>query len=193
MRIFTCQEWGAAPKDTSRLARTPAQGIVIHHTTTPDVPPLPGSAAEQQRCFRLARGIQSAHLGRGWKDTGQNFTCTRSGLLLEGRHGSLAAAQQGRVVQGSHAGNKQANRERWGIENEGLYTSQLPPAALWNALVELCAWLCLWGDVDSQAIHGHREYKSTQCPGDAFFARLGDLRAAVHTRKLELMRPATPP
>jgi hypothetical protein len=188
MHIFACQEWGATPKDTSRLGRSPARGIVIHHTAGPNVRPLSNVGVEKQRCFRLGREIQRSHLARGWLDTGQHFTCTRSGLLLEGRHGSLAAARHGLVVQGSHAGDKQANRVQWGIENEGLYTSELPPAALWNSLVELCAWLCFWGRVDSQEIHGHREYRATQCPGDRLSARLDALRAAVHQRKLELMR-----
>jgi hypothetical protein len=188
MKIFTCQEWDALPKDTNHLSRSAARGIVIHHTTSPNVAPRTGAGDEQQRCFRLARQIQQSHLDRGWMDTGQHFTCTRSGLLLEGRHGSLAAAQKGRVVRGSHAGNNEANIFRWGIENEGLYVSELPPAALWQSLVELCSWLCLWGKVDSQEIHGHREYKSTQCPGDTFFGRLDELRTAVHARKSELMK-----
>lgn len=186
-RIYGTAEWGAIPVNTASLRRQPAAGIVVHHTAGRNVQPLPDEAEERERCFVLARGIQAAHLARGWKDSGQHFTVTRSGLILEGRHGSLAAAENGRVIRGAHAGDDTANRTLFGVECEGTYTAELPPEALWTALVELCAWLCLWGSAQSREIHPHRLYRPTQCPGDRFVTRLPALRRAVHDRKLVLM------
>jgi len=124
----------------------------------------------------------------GWRDSGQHFTVTRSGLVLEGRNGSLAAAQHGRVVHGAHAGDDEANQTCWGIENEGTYIQGAMPEAQWKSLVNLCAWLCFWGKVQSASICGHREYKATQCPGDWLFGQLPDLRFQVHMAKAALMQ-----
>ncbi|MGH3376888.1 MAG: peptidoglycan recognition protein family protein, partial [Actinoallomurus sp.] len=72
------------------------------------------------------------------------------------------------------------NGHTLGIENEGTYTSVLPPAALWNALVQTLAWLCDdYGLDPHSAIVGHRDYNVTQCPGDALYAKLPQLRNDV--------------
>src|SRR5205823_1500800 len=142
--------------------------------------------AEQHASFAVARAIQHAHLARGWADTGNHFTVSRGGLIMEGRHGSLAGARQGKVVRGAHAGVSEINATWFGIENEGTYTTEwLMPPQQWNALVELCAWLAFWGDFDSQIIQPHNHFRPTQCPG-LLRDHLVELRAAVHERKSQI-------
>lgn len=194
MTLVSCAEWGARPVDNTSLRKRPAAGVVLHHTAGANTAPFSDVAgAEEARCFDLARSIQRAHLRRGWRDSGHHFLISRSGRILEGRHGSIAAARAGRVIHGAHAGNNAANRTMWGLETEGTYTHELPPPAQWDAMVELCAWLCLWGEVQSRELHGHRIYRATQCPGDLLFARLPELRRAVHDRKTVLMEDDRPP
>ena len=70
-----------------------------------------------------------------------------------------------------------------GIENDGLYTSQDTTVALFNSLVQTCAWLCSAYGLDPHAaIVGHRDYvTTTECPGDVLYARLPELRDRVAT------------
>ncbi len=110
--------------------------IVIHHTATSN-----GTATTQAAAFSLARGIQNHHMdSNGWMDTGQNFTVSRGGYVMEGRHRSLETLRGGTsFVHGAHAGND--NGRSIGIENEGTFTSVTPPAALYSALVDSCAYI----------------------------------------------------
>ena len=67
-----------------------------------------------------------------------------------------------------------------GIEHEGTYVSADVPTALFDMSVLTCAWLCNQYGLDPHvAIVGHRDYNSTQCPGDVFYARLPELRDRV--------------
>ena len=188
MKIMPCAEWDARPINNLVLPRTHAQGIVIHHTATPNVRPVWPATLEVWRCRRLARAIQRDHIqGNGWRDSGHHFLVTRSGHVLEGRNGSFLAAQRGVVIQGAHAGDANVNKDHWGIEMEGTYTSKLPSSRQLAALVDLCAHLCLWGDVQSAQIYGHRKYRPTECPGERLFDYLPILQWRVHERKAQLM------
>lgn len=187
-KIFTTDEWGADPA-TATFTTKPARGIVVHNTESANRAALQGEA-ERDKAFALARSIQNSHFGRGFSDTGQHFTISRGGLILEGRHGSLSAARVGKVVNGAHAcGVGAFNRQWFGIEIEGdnREEDKVTPAQF-AVLTELCAWLCFWGGVDSSKILPHFDVKEgcTDCPGK-FAARVPGLREAVHNRKLELM------
>lgn len=190
LSIIDCGGWEARPVDTSALSRMRAVGVTVHHTTSPNVVPYRSATKERLRCCALARSIQAEHQARGWLDTGQHFLVSRSGLILEGRHGSLTAARQGLVVHGAHAGQDFANTRTSGIECEGLYTADTMPARQWNALVNLIAHLATWGEgFDTEQIFPHRHWVATACPGDAFAARIDELRTAAHEAKLALIAP----
>lgn len=179
--IHDTTSWGARPPRTAitLLNRRP-KGIVIHHTASANV-----SDTSLVHAKQLARNIQAFHMGpqRNWIDTGQHFTVSRGGHMLEGRHRSLEAALGGqRHVLGAHAGDA-CNRGYVGIENEGTYMTGLPPATQWQALVKLCAWLCNQYGMDTDNIIGHRQCKSTDCPGDRFFGELDRLRRDVEASR----------
>lgn len=174
--IHGTASWNAQPprQAVNVLNRRP-KGIVIHHTASANVDD--GSLAHAKQ---LARNIQAFHMGpqREWIDTGQHFTVSRGGHVLEGRHRSLEAARGGqRHVLGAHAEN--CNTEFVGIENEGTYTDRLPTNVQWEALVQLCAWLCQQYGMTVDNIVGHRQCKSTECPGEKFFGKLERLRQDV--------------
>ncbi|MER8568688.1 phage tail tip lysozyme [Mesorhizobium sp. M0924] len=175
--IHDTASWGAhPPKSAIAVLNRRPKGIVIHHTASANVADTSLVHAKQ-----LARNIQSFHMGpqRNWKDTGQHFTVSRGGHMLEGRHRSLEIARAGQKhVLGAHAGDA-CNSDYVGIENEGTYMVGLPPAAQWTALVQLCAWLCNQYGMSTADIIGHRQCKSTDCPGDRFFGQLSKLRNDV--------------
>lgn len=175
--VTGCDGWGAAPptQPVTVLGRRPAK-ILVHHTATPNTTDL-----SQTHAYRLARSIQQAHFGRGWIDSGQQFTISRGGYVLEGRHSSLTALRNGNQhVVGAHCTGQ--NEVALGIENEGTYESVPPPTAVYQRLVALCAYACQQYALAPAEIYGHRDFDSTQCPGQLLYQRLPQLRADVAAR-----------
>lgn len=174
-RVYTTAEWGAvAPvEDIVVLDRVPTF-IVVHHTAEP------GNSEDYslEHAKQICRDIQQAHIARGFGDSGQQFTNSRGGYVLEGRHQSLGVVQGGtQHVQGAHVGDH--NSETIGIENEGIYVDVDVPQALWDSLVDLVAWIAVQYDRPVADIMGHRDFNSTECPGTVLYGRLQELRDAV--------------
>ncbi|MEB3370880.1 peptidoglycan recognition protein family protein [Saccharopolyspora mangrovi] len=173
--ISSTADWNArdALGDIEVLDSKPTM-IIVHHTATPN-----SDDTSQAHAFELSRQIQAFHMdSNGWSDTGQNFTNSRGGHLMEGRHKSLAALQGGtQHVKGAHAGEQ--NSVSLGIENEGTYTEASVPDSLWDSLVELCLYMVSQYGIEPGEIYGHRDYMSTACPGDVLYARLPELRQTV--------------
>ncbi|MDZ4290217.1 MAG: peptidoglycan recognition family protein [Prosthecobacter sp.] len=192
-RIYTTVEWKARTITTT-FKRSPAKGIVIHNTENANRAPATG-AAEEKVAFAVARGIQKHHIDdNGWSDTGQHFTVSRGGLIMEGRTGALSAAGKGEVVSGAHAsGVTKFNTTYFGIELEGDNRKEYAVTAQqWDALVELCAWLCRAGGItpNKTGIVGHMDVLAghTDCPGK-MQQKLPDLRQQVAAN---LAKPPSP-
>ena len=177
-RVFTTAEWGArAPKRS--FTQQPAKGIVIHNMENANRAPQTGDA-EVQAAFRIARANQRSHMDdRGFSDTGQHFTISRGGIILEGRHGSLAAARIGQVVDSAHAGVNEQNKFWFGIELEGdNQQSFVVTSQQFDALTGLCAFLAHQSHLDPPKIEPHNKFHPTTCPGH-IVEHLDDLRARV--------------
>ncbi|MGH3310715.1 MAG: peptidoglycan recognition protein family protein [Streptomyces sp.] len=174
-RIYSTVEWGARPPSSSIVVQNHVPTyIVVHHTA--------GGNSEDyslEHAKQICRSIQNFHMDvRGWADSGQQFTNSRGGYMLEGRHKSLGVVRGGtQHVQGANVGGH--NSEVIGIENEGLYTSVDVPQALWDSLVQLVAWIASQYGTDLKNIKGHRDFNSTECPGTVLYGRLQELRDAV--------------
>lgn len=190
LRLHSREEWRAAPprRPATVLADNPDK-IVIHHTASPN-----SEDGSQRHAYALSRAIQHFHMkGRGWDDTGQHFTISRGGHVMEGRNRTLEVIGQGRKVGGlldmvlprrvGHvvgAHTLHHNERAVGIENEGTYMDAAVPDPLWQSLVRLCALLCAIYDLDPKhAIVGHRDFNPTSCPGDVLYAALPTLRRSV--------------
>ncbi len=165
---------------------TNPSAIVIHHMDYPNRALQPDPDQAREIAFQLARACQRDHMQvNGWADTGQHFTVSRDGVILEGRHGSLQAALTGKAVHGAHAadGNIDFNDD-WGIENEGTYDFVSMPARQWQALVQLVAWLATVCHIDTAKVIGHRDTGiATDCPGQWLWSRLPALRQQAHQLK----------
>lgn len=173
--IATTADWGA--RDATGTIETHEEAptfIVVHHTASAN-----SEDTSQEAAFALSQSIQNYHMdSNGWGDTGQNFTNSRGGWMTEGRHGSLEHLQGGTsYVEGIHAGD--ANYGSQGIENEGTYTDVDVPDALWDSLVSLCSYISTQYGVAAGEIYGHRDFMSTECPGEVLYGRLPELREAV--------------
>jgi N-acetylmuramoyl-L-alanine amidase len=188
-RVYTRKEWGAAPpRQAPHVLDHPPDHIIVHHTASPNATDL-----SRAHAFALSRRIQRDHMrNQGWDDIGEQLTISRGGHVMEGRAGSLPAIRQGRLVVGAQSLHH--NDHTIGIENEGTYLTDAVPGRLWESLVDVCAWLCAAYLLDpNEAIIGHRDYNSTDCPGDVLYRRLPRLRTEVARALDDAARRAAPP
>ncbi|MBA0127853.1 N-acetylmuramoyl-L-alanine amidase [Haloechinothrix sp. YIM 98757] len=177
--VYTTTHWEARePAEPVPVLDHPPTYIVVHHTVKPN------SSTDTSRgsAFEISRAIQNFHMdGRGWIDTGQQFTASKGGYLTEGRHRSLEVVRRGRQhVHGTNVAEH--NHEVVGIECEGDYRDEDVPEPLWDALSDLVTYIAYRYDIAPELIKGHRDFSSTQCPGDVLYARLDELRQEVGDR-----------
>jgi hypothetical protein len=174
-------EWAAVPP-TQPYAPDPLRWrVTLHHSDGRYTRTLAESLAE-------ARFIQDFHIhGRGWIDIGYHFLVDPEGNILEGR-------PEG--VLGAHTlGNNEGNI---GIVLLGNYQpphADRPTAAQLAAVAALGRYLVARYGIDPSMLKGHRDYKSTDCPGDLAYAKLDALRkafAGVPPPPSLASRPATP-
>jgi N-acetylmuramoyl-L-alanine amidase/FlgD Ig-like domain len=182
--------WGA-DESIRRAPPSYASAIryaVVHHTAG-------ANAYSQVEAAAIVRAIQLYHVkGNGWNDIGYNFLVDRFGTVYEGRYGGVDRNVVGAHAQGFNTGST-------GVAVLGTYTGSAPTAAAEEALARLLAWRLDLAHVDPlttmgvvsggnprfpegipvflRAISGHRDTGLTECPGNAFYARLGALAARV--------------
>ena len=182
--IIMRAQWGARPQgNCADPFYGPATlGAVIHHSAGSNS----YTAAESPA---IVRAIQAFHMNsRGWCDIGYNFLVDQYGQIFEGRAGGID-----RQVRGAHAGNEAVNEQTVGVSLMGTFESVAPSEAMKQATVQLVAWrfglagipaegTYAVGGLTLNRISGHRDVKSTACPGTQALAWLGapgGLRAAV--------------
>ena len=182
-------DWGA---DQCKPRTAPEYGEVkaafIHHTVNAnDYRPSDSPAIVLAICRYHRNSL-------GWNDIGYNFLVDRYGQVFEGRAGGIDQAVKGAQAQGYNA-------QSTGISNLGTFTDQPQTDAGIRAIAKLVAWkLALHGvpvtgsttlvsaggptnrfpagrTTIFQRISGHRDADSTECPGDALYAQLPEIRA----------------
>jgi hypothetical protein len=131
---------------------------------------------------------------RGWNDIGYNFLVDKYGQIFEGRAGGIDQPVVGAQAQGYNA-------ESTGISSLGTFNSVGQTEDGLRALSRLIAWrLSLAGvpvtgkvtltsqgggdnrypagtPVTFDRISGHRDADATDCPGDALYSQISDIRA----------------
>lgn len=188
--VYSCADWGARPPKHSFASTTP-KDMVVHHMDWPNRAPIADHSAAVVAAFSVAQRCQNDHMDNNdWSDTGQHFTVTIDGIVLEGRHGSLDALLAGHCIRGAHAADADTgadDNDSWGVEHEGTYTSAHMPKAQWDASVKLFAAMAHFCKLDSATIKGHRDTGcSTACPGDWLESQLPEFRKEVHNQKLRI-------
>jgi flagellar hook assembly protein FlgD len=183
-------EWGAN-EAIRRGPPTYASEIkfaIVHHTAG-------GNDYSRAEAAAVVRGIQLFHVkSNGWNDIGYNFLVDRFGTIYEGRYGGID-----RNVVGAHALG--FNTGSVGIALLGTYGNTNPSSAAQDAIARLIAWRLDLAHVDPtstltftsggsekypaelpvelRAVSGHRDTGSTECPGNALYARLGAIAASA--------------
>ena len=182
--ILTRSQWGA---DERLRVGAPEYGTIkagfVHHTVNAN-----NYSASQVPA--IIRGIYSFHTqSRGWSDIGYNFLIDRFGRTWEGRSGGVDLP-----VIGAHTGG--FNSQLFGAAAIGTFSSATPPTAMMTAFNKLFAWKLGLAHVDPTAkvtltgmttsvytVSGHRDASgapnSTECPGNALYAKLASIRTAA--------------
>jgi len=176
--IFSCSAWSARPPSSPvSLAGNNPNKIIVHHTAFPNT-----ADTGQTGSFAIAHEIQDLHMDtNGWIDTGNHFTISRTGYIMEGRHRSLERLLAGsNMVVSAHTVGQ--NTQSIGIENNGTYITATPPTLLWASLVSLCSYICYQYNLSPTQIYGHRDFNDTECPGDKLYSMLPQLRSDTAAR-----------
>lgn len=169
----------ACPPPASPSRTTPTH-LVVHHTAGAN------TAADW---FAVMPSIWVLHVrGNGWADIGYNFLIDPEGRVYEGR---------GDGVLGAHFSG--VNTGTMGVSLLGTYSTVAAPEAMFPALRSLLVWQAdVYGiDAGGRSVHaasglalnhisGHRDAglspratSTTECPGNAVYARLPELRREV--------------
>lgn len=178
-RIIPCEEWGAVSPNGAIVSAGRPTKIIFHHTAGhhPELDHKPTESLEEAAAY--ARAIQHDHMHRNppFIDSGHNFLVTRSGHVFEGRHGSKAAINAGKMVVSAHCVGQNSQP---GIEHEQIGTEPMTPqqreASLW-----LHEKICRKTGITPNAVHGHGEFNSTECPG-ALKGQLASFRQELTER-----------
>jgi hypothetical protein len=189
--IVTRDEWGA---DACKPRAAPSYGEVkaafIHHTVNLN-DYTPAEAPD------IVLGICRYHRdSNGWNDIGYNFLVDKYGTIYEGRAGGVDQAVIGAQAQGF-------NSQTTGIANIGTFTDVPQTQEALSAMARLIRWKLplsgapTAGDVELTSaggdtnrypagtvvteprVLGHRDTGETECPGDALYAQLPELRQMV--------------
>ncbi|MBP5233431.1 MAG: N-acetylmuramoyl-L-alanine amidase [Planctomycetes bacterium] len=141
--------------------------ITVHHEGNA-TPNYDSSVTAVAACLRR---IQSEHCKRmGAGDIGYHFIIDRQGMIWQGRE---------LCYQGAHV--KSNNSNNIGIMCLGNFEIQQPTQAQVNTLASLCRALMAGYHIPANRLYGHRELRSTACPGRNLFPQLVNIRKQVVT------------
>lgn len=163
LKIYTCDEWGARPARKRPTVVGKPNEAIFHHTFG-HVRQLDREPTESlEEAFQYARDIQNFHMDeRGWNDSGHNFLVTRAGHILEGRHGSINAIRQSKMIVSAHCVD---HNDQPGVEHEHRTEPHMTKAQH-EASVQLYAWICRCCSIRPHNIFGHGQYNPTSCPAE---------------------------
>ena len=173
--IIDCDTWGARPPSSPiQITGNTTNKIILHHMDFPNVTDYSYAHAVQ-----LAKDCQNLHMDvNGWADTGQHFTVSRGGYVLEGRHQSLSTLDAGEhQVVAAHCPGENGNAI--GIETEGTYITETPPDQQVDSIVELCVAVATQFRLHAWDIFGHWDFYPTDCPGIAYYKMFPKIRGRV--------------
>ncbi|WP_193045828.1 N-acetylmuramoyl-L-alanine amidase [Mycolicibacterium baixiangningiae] len=189
-RIITRTQWGA---DESMRCGEPrydhaVRAGVVHHTAG-------SNAYAPEDSAGMIRSIYEYHTRTlGWCDLGYNALIDRYGQVFEGRAGGMD-----RPVEGSHTGG--FNTDTWGVAMMGNFEVEPPTPIQLRTTGRLLGWRLGLDHVNPMgtavmtsaggsfthfprgamptlpSIFTHRDVGNTECPGNAAYAAMGDLRA----------------
>ncbi len=185
LTITTRKGWGADEswRQGFRDIDVTFKGAVVHHTQG-------GNDYTKAQVPGILRGIYNYHANSlGWRDIGYQILVDKYGGVWEGRYGGLTGRARGAQAKG-------ANSDTFGISIMGDFRQTVPPTVALDALNKTTAWKLQLHGIKSisgkitvpgyyndypkvDVVSAHRDIGATDCPGDAFYARMNSVRSGV--------------
>jgi N-acetylmuramoyl-L-alanine amidase len=161
--ILVCSQWGARkPRVKPTLVGRPNK-IIEHHTDGHASKDGIVNASPLTLAVLYARSLQNNMMDkRGWNDSGHSFLVMRSGIIVQGRWGTVTAIEHGRMVESAHCPGQ---NDQPGIEHEHLPGELLTKEQL-HSTVWLQAWICDRTGIRSTELYGHGHFYNTACPSN---------------------------
>lgn len=161
--IITCPQWGAKPARGRIVLAGVPERIIEHHTAGHSNPARSPNGIDRNVAIDYARALQHFHQDtNGWIDSGHSFLVMRSGIILQGRWGTVTAIEHGRMVVSAHCPGQ---NDQPGIEHEHNGTETMTPAQ-YAATVQLQAWIASLTRMRPTELYPHRRYYATACPAN---------------------------
>ncbi len=166
IQAYSRTKWHAKPIIASRMK--PMNGverITVHHEGNPQ-PDFSNSVAEVQKELYKIQKTHFKVLRAG--DIAYHYIIDRAGRVWQGRDIRY---------QGAHA--KHNNSHNIGIMCLGNFEIQEPTGSQVACLEQLCRALMTGYDIPANKLYGHRELRSTVCPGKNLFPYVKKIRATA--------------
>ena len=200
--IYPRDAWGADLPPAGPVEVETPQFLLVHHTASSNAYSSAAVLIQATYAFHTSAA-------KGWSDVCYEFFIGRDGDVWEGRAGALT----GPVVADATGGSQGFAQL---ICLLGDFTSQLPTDAALASLVNVLAWLSGRYDIDigdnaatsfvsrgsqrwpagtpvtTNTIAGHRDMSFTECPGNALYPLLPEIRARAVAQR-EVWRPILKP
>lgn len=141
------------------LSASDVTHLLVHHTG--------GAAGDDYSAAEIHQIHQSPP--NNWAGIGYHYVIRKDGTIERGRP---------RQYRGAHCPDY--NWRSLGIHVGGNFEMEEPTPAQLESLALLLADLCDIYRLESEAIVGHRDCLATACPGETLYARLPEVRDAVH-------------
>ncbi len=149
-------EWGARTRGSGTTQINPTEGVTVHYEGDGWVWPW-----DHSTCDDKVRAMQAYHMDiRGWSDIAYNYLGCPHNYCYEGR---------GYDRRSSANGNEYANSVSFAVQAMwGERAGAKVPDNLKRAVRFVIDLLRSKGGASSK-LHGHRDWKSTSCPGDELY------------------------
>lgn len=154
MQFVSRAQWGAR-RPKSRVAGTLSDPSTVHWNG----PKMP--VVGHERCASLVRGIQNFHMdGRGWSDIAYNFLTCVHGYVFEGRGLNVWNG-----ANGTNHGNRSSHAVMVMVGTGNVFTVEAR-----RAIIDAVDHVAARTRAPAAPVKGHRDHKSTECPGDEIYA-----------------------
>jgi len=154
--LVTRAQWGARPRKSGSNNLVANPSTTIHYEGEGWHWPW-----DHSTCDDKVRAMQNYHMDvRGWSDIAYNYLACPHDFLFEGRGWDHQSA-----ANGYESANEQsfALQAMWGSAAGSKVPDNLKRALLFGIHL-------LQQHTSSRVIKGHRDWKSTECPGDELYA-----------------------
>jgi len=156
IKLITRAQWGARPRGSGGATPFDPRGVALHWEGAGWSWPW-----SHATCDDKVRSIQAYHMdGKGWSDIAYSFLACPHGYVFEGRGLNRRSAANGDYGSNTYWYAVQC---MWGSRSGNA------PAALLEAARDAIDY-CRSAGGAGDALRGHRDFKSTDCPGDELYA-----------------------